>query len=58
MEDCAWEEPTSNWSVGLKFVQLMKNHACCLGIKLVPNEAMFGTISEVDISCVKIWKTP
>jgi uncharacterized Fe-S center protein len=52
------ENDTNKWNVGLKFVQLMKNHACCLCIKRVPNEAMFGTTLEVDISttsCLKMW---
>jgi len=52
------ENDTSNWSVVLKFVQLMKNRTCRLGIKRLPNETRFGTTSEVDIltaSCLKMW---
>jgi len=52
------ENDTSKWSVGLKFVQLMKYHTCRLHIKRVPNEATFGTTSEVGISttsCLKMW---
>jgi len=40
----AWmkDHNSSNWSYGLKFVQLMKNSALHSGIKRSPYEAMFG----------------
>ncbi|XP_050499952.1 KRAB-A domain-containing protein 2-like [Diabrotica virgifera virgifera] len=36
------DHKSSNWSYGLKFIQLMKNSALHSGIKRTPYEAMFG----------------
>lgn len=40
----------SNWSIGLKFVQFMKNRALHSGIKRAPYEAMFGCAPKVGLS--------
>jgi len=40
---------TSKWSEGLRFIQLMKNHAYHKGIKRSPYEALFGCEMKVGL---------
>lgn len=40
---------STNWSYGLKFVQLMKNRAFHDGIKQTPYEALFGVKMRLDL---------
>jgi len=44
------DNKSTNWSVGLKFVQFMKNRAHHSGIKMTPYKAMFGIDPKVGLS--------
>lgn len=44
------QEKCSNWSQGLRFIQLMKNRAYHSGIKCSPYEALFGCKAKIGLS--------
>lgn len=44
------DNKSSNWSIGLKFVQFMKNRAHHAGIKMTPYKAMFGVDPRVGLA--------
>jgi len=44
------DRKSSNWSEGLRFIQLMKNQAYHSGIKMTPHEALFGTKIKVGLN--------
>lgn len=43
------DNKSSNWSIGLKFVQFMKNRAHHAGINMTPYKAMFGVDPRVGL---------
>ncbi|XP_050063208.1 uncharacterized protein LOC126552529 [Aphis gossypii] len=44
------EQNTSQWSQGLRFIQLMKNRAYHSGIKTTPYEALFGCKIKIGLN--------
>lgn len=44
------DNKSSNWSIGLKLVQFMKNRAYHSGIKMTPYKAMFGVDPRVGLA--------
>jgi len=43
------DNKSTNWSIGLKFVQFMKNRAHHAGINMTPYKAMFGVDPRVGL---------
>lgn len=49
-------EENSHWSQGLKLIQLMKNRALHSGIKMSPNEVLFGCKVKVGLNTSNLLK--
>ncbi|CAF1013044.1 unnamed protein product [Brachionus calyciflorus] len=48
------DNKSTKWSVGLKFVQLKKNHSHHTGIKCTPYKAVFGIDTPLGLSSIAI----
>ncbi|KAG1682661.1 KRAB-A domain-containing protein 2 [Nymphon striatum] len=53
---CAWmsENKTTDWSVGIRFVQFMKNSSYSASIKQSPYSALFGIEAKVGLSSTSL----